>query len=245
MLLGLVGPDYCGKKEIVRFLKSQHQFTHVRISSPYPSTPVDLEPAVEFDSMAAVLDFVIRQWRDHFVLTGIQHARDWKLLKKRPFCLLVSIDAPVSERYHRYVKLTQSTDGRAMSLESFIHKDDLKKFGVNSMEDQPTPLPSSIQYSVEKLGGLVSALGVEDHPLPLYSIASSADIQLVNVSPSVGQFINFLDTVDLLNHERLRPSWDTYFMKLCDLAASRSNCIFFSLYFHESILSDWTYMFQA
>ncbi|KAI9207647.1 cytidine deaminase-like protein [Polychytrium aggregatum] len=34
-----------------------------------------------------------------------------------------------------------------------------------------------------------------------------------------------LQRLDITNPIRLRPSWDTYFMKLCNLAATRSNCM--------------------
>lgn len=35
----------------------------------------------------------------------------------------------------------------------------------------------------------------------------------------------YLDALDLLSEERLRPSWDSYFMTLSELAAQRSNCM--------------------
>ncbi len=80
-----------------------------------------------------------------------------------------------------------------------------------------------------RLGGLVSALSLDasqvtKNPSSLHSIQASAHVHLLNRSSSPEAFIEFLSTVDLVNHERLRPSWDLYFMKLCDLAASRSNC---------------------
>ena len=34
-----------------------------------------------------------------------------------------------------------------------------------------------------------------------------------------------LDTLDLANPQRLRPTWDQYFMQLASLAAQRSNCM--------------------
>lgn len=59
----------------------------------------------------------------------------------------------------------------------------------------------------------------------LASLASRAQIQLLNTSPSLPALHADLDTLNLTNEERLRPSWDTYFMTLASLAARRSNCM--------------------
>lgn len=59
----------------------------------------------------------------------------------------------------------------------------------------------------------------------LHSIMATADVCITNTSINTSAFREQLLKLDLTNPERLRPSWDTYFMHLSDLAARRSNCM--------------------
>ena len=63
---------------------------------------------------------------------------------------------------------------------------------------------------------------------PSYGLASLIDraqTRLVNCSISLSALHESLDALDLPNEQRLRPSWDQYFMELASLAAQRSNCM--------------------
>lgn len=60
---------------------------------------------------------------------------------------------------------------------------------------------------------------------PLYNIMVSSDLVITNIYNDKCSLYNALDRRDLTNKERLRPTWDTYFMQLSDLAARRSNCM--------------------
>lgn len=60
---------------------------------------------------------------------------------------------------------------------------------------------------------------------PLIEINNQAHIKIVNTSSSLKDLYVKLSELDLLNQERLRPTWDSYFMRLADLAALRSNCM--------------------
>ena len=44
-------------------------------------------------------------------------------------------------------------------------------------------------------------------------------------SASLDDFQVELDEFDFSNKELVRPQWDTYFMRLAELAAQRSNCM--------------------
>jgi dCMP deaminase len=59
----------------------------------------------------------------------------------------------------------------------------------------------------------------------LASLASRAKIKLLNNNTSIPSLHISLDTLDLPNPSRLRPTWDHYFMTLASLAARRSNCM--------------------
>lgn len=53
-----------------------------------------------------------------------------------------------------------------------------------------------------------------------------ANLKLVNnVFQNKNQLSTGIKSLDLLNPNRLRPSWDSYFMKFTDFAAQRSNCM--------------------
>lgn len=59
----------------------------------------------------------------------------------------------------------------------------------------------------------------------LQSLISKATIRLLNTSSSLAHLYATLGKLDIPNHDRLRPGWDTYFMALAALAAQRSNCM--------------------
>ena len=52
-----------------------------------------------------------------------------------------------------------------------------------------------------------------------------AEVKLINSTSSLEGLYDALDRLNLLEEERLRPSWDQYFMQLASLAAHRSNCM--------------------
>lgn len=57
------------------------------------------------------------------------------------------------------------------------------------------------------------------------SLMSRASVRLLNTSSSLAHLYATLSHLDLVNPDRLRPGWDTYFMALASLAARRSNCM--------------------
>lgn len=53
-----------------------------------------------------------------------------------------------------------------------------------------------------------------------------SDLKLVNnVLNDSAKLAHHINSLDLLNPTRLRPSWDSYFMKFTDFAAQRCNCM--------------------
>ncbi|QSL65051.1 hypothetical protein MERGE_002356 [Pneumocystis wakefieldiae] len=54
---------------------------------------------------------------------------------------------------------------------------------------------------------------------------NKAQIKIINNYNSISEFYQVLDRIDLINENRFRPSWDSYFMYLASLAALRSNCM--------------------
>ncbi|KAI3403232.1 DCD1 [Candida oxycetoniae] len=60
---------------------------------------------------------------------------------------------------------------------------------------------------------------------PLLEINNQAQVKIINTSTSIKDLFIKLSELNLLDHSRLRPTWDSYFMRLADLAALRSNCM--------------------
>ncbi|CDK24211.1 unnamed protein product [Kuraishia capsulata CBS 1993] len=59
----------------------------------------------------------------------------------------------------------------------------------------------------------------------LSQVMERSQIKLINNGVLLKQLNDRLDALNLTDITRLRPSWDSYFMKLADLAALRSNCM--------------------
>ncbi|RCK63815.1 Deoxycytidylate deaminase [Candida viswanathii] len=60
---------------------------------------------------------------------------------------------------------------------------------------------------------------------PLIEINNQAQVKIINTSTSIKDLFIKLSELNLVNSSRLRPTWDSYFMRLADLAALRSNCM--------------------
>ncbi|KAK5709870.1 Deoxycytidine monophosphate (dCMP) deaminase [Elasticomyces elasticus] len=59
----------------------------------------------------------------------------------------------------------------------------------------------------------------------LASLASRAQVKLLNSTTSLSMLHSALDALNLTDPSRMRPTWDHYFMTLASLAARRSNCM--------------------
>jgi dCMP deaminase len=59
----------------------------------------------------------------------------------------------------------------------------------------------------------------------LISLASRAQIKILNTASNIASLRSSLDALNLTDQNRIRPTWDHYFMTLSNLAARRSNCM--------------------
>ena len=223
MLIGLCGGICAGKRTVAKYLEEHHSFTplYLRQESvinridPHATNGIHKEESLEedvktslrtvpqydgtsanhtFDTTEELLDFVTKRWRERWVTTDIHTESILDKLLRRPFFILVSVDAPVSVRWKRCQERLQRSGSSAehLSLEDFLIKSD--------------------QHLYDPEFGL----------LPLISRAT---IRLLNTSSNLAHLYATLGKLDLTNEDRLRPSWDQYFMQLASLAAQRSNCM--------------------
>ncbi|KAF9134532.1 Deoxycytidine monophosphate (dCMP) deaminase, partial [Linnemannia schmuckeri] len=60
---------------------------------------------------------------------------------------------------------------------------------------------------------------------PPYKLLSMSDLSILNQYASLSCLRTAIEGLDITNPDLLRPSWDSYFMYLANLAARRSNCM--------------------
>lgn len=77
---------------------------------------------------------------------------------------------------------------RQLSLEEFIRKDDALQFGEPNHKAPPRVISG------------------------LRNLAKRADMHVINAFETVSALQSHLEECDLLDADRLRPRWDTYFM---------------------------------
>jgi len=212
MLIGICGSICSGKHTTAEYLIQHHGFLRLHLpsnSNPSATSPDDakrLLPSVTdekgtrgltFPDVDSLLDFVTKRWREHWVLTDIWDDITLELLLRRPFFLLLSIDAPVGVRYSRFSARCDLRSLAPMPLDRFINTDDTHLYGTSS---------------TSTTGGIAQLL-------------SRAHLQILNHHPTTSQYYSFLRTLDLSSNARLRPTWDAYFMTIASLASLRSNCM--------------------
>ncbi|KAF8140572.1 cytidine deaminase-like protein [Boletus edulis] len=168
-------------------------YSPVSSAFPHRSNPM------AFSSPEELLDHVTRNWRKDFVTIDLTSAPLIALFVKRPFFLLVNVDAPLLQRYRRL------QGSGSLSLEEFVRQDDACVFGTDLNPSR------SDQKSLHGLRGI-------NHLVKL---------NIINAFESLRELHLHLDSLDIPNTERLRPRWDTYFMAwtLAELASQRSNCM--------------------
>lgn len=145
-----------------------------------------------FPTLDSLLEFVTKRWLRHCVLANIRDEAVLDALSKRPFFLLVSVDAPLLTRWQRCQRRNSVQGREGPSLEQFVAWND-ELVGQKSSE--------------------------------LAKLMHRAELRLVNGSQSIEILHRGLEALKLAEEERLRPSWDQYFMRLASLAAQRSNCM--------------------
>ncbi|KAJ6260609.1 hypothetical protein Dda_4835 [Drechslerella dactyloides] len=154
MFIGLCGTICAGKRTIANFLAEKHGFQVLRLAAPstqlerntgaakavIPCIDRDVragdgdvsrgdgedEAVPTFGSVEELLDYVTPRWQQRFVTTDIWTEDVLEALLKRPFFLLVGVDAPLVVRWRRY--LENCKDHPIPTLEEFVSKADAHMF---------------------------------------------------------------------------------------------------------------------
>ncbi|WFD36008.1 dCMP deaminase [Malassezia cuniculi] len=211
MLIALVGATASGKNEVARFLEAQHGFQRVGYGD-----------GAQFASAADMLQHVTANWLTHFVTLDLTTVEDIAPFEKRPFFLLVGVEAPVFLRWKRHIHKT----GVQVSLEQFVLADDDTMFSTSCGDGDPdASLAAGVSsLAVHESGGVYSATPGASAP-SLSSLLSRCQLRVANTHENIDELHRYLVSLDLTSSHRLRPSWDAYFVSLCTLASMRSNCM--------------------
>ncbi|KAG9299532.1 hypothetical protein G9A89_020703 [Geosiphon pyriformis] len=206
----IVGSLCAGKHTVAKWLISTHGFIHLALSQRdhFPMVPV------EFDSPVEMLQHVTKNWSENFVTCDIETIDTLELFRKRPFFLLISVDSPVMMRYARYLDRFHKHEINEPTLEEFVIESDRQLYQYYPISSLNSPL-----FSFKPLvkHGIMES--------PISDMMNLADINVINPFSALLPFYARLHNLGITNPERLRPSWDTYFMHMSDLAARRSNCM--------------------
>ncbi|CAD6629213.1 HN1_G0056290.mRNA.1.CDS.1 [Saccharomyces cerevisiae] len=149
------------------------------------------------DNPDEILDYATKNYTKNSVIF-LEKLPLLEKLEKRPFFVHLSIDAPVTTRVALYRKTTQAEN---LSLEQIIQAIDQHDFQPEGIKLREK---SHLRFKIVN----------EDHGGRRQSLINNITTQL-----------KILDDKEKQMAPLMRPSWDSYFMKLATLAASRSNCM--------------------
>ena len=91
-----------------------------------------------------------------------------------------------------------------------------------TFESSNLSLETFLNLDEKDLYSLHSGLNTE---YTLYDFIRKASITIFNSGSSLKEFKLQINGIDFNDPEHTRPSWDAYFMALCELASKRSNCM--------------------
>ncbi|UNI20834.1 dCMP deaminase [Purpureocillium takamizusanense] len=120
-----------------------------------------------FASPEALLEFVTKRWRSRFVTTDIPTEAVLDVFVRRPFFLLLSVDAPLTVRYRRFQRRGQRPGDADVGLEDFVARSDAHLYDAHE-GFQPLISRASVRLlnTSSSLAHLYATLGKLDIPNP-------------------------------------------------------------------------------
>ncbi|KAF3169900.1 Deoxycytidine monophosphate (dCMP) deaminase, variant 2 [Orbilia oligospora] len=145
MFIGLCGTICAGKHTVAKFLVETYGFQILRLAAPTTTsiakedgssttdTVVTSFPGngnLTFPTVEELLDYVTERWQEKFVTTDVLNEEMLDILLKRPFFILVSVDAPIVVRWKRYIEKCKTYNPPLLTptLETFVQKADKHMF---------------------------------------------------------------------------------------------------------------------
>lgn len=160
------------------------------------------------------------RWRERWVTTHLMSKEAVENYRRRQFFLLISVDAPLLVRWKRYQQRRQEFQQQQLPLSNGSPASEPPTTITNLLQEDQPPTAETLEDFVTLSDAQLF------HPVTgQATYMSTAPVRLLNTSTSLAHLYVNLGKLDLLSTERLRPSWDNYFMSLASLAAQRSNCM--------------------
>ncbi|GMG21438.1 unnamed protein product [Ambrosiozyma monospora] len=229
MFIGITGTLYSGMSDIAKFLIQHHDFKllaletgHYELSQDMQhlklidelepsSTSIDEKdlglPVYEtFKTNDDLVNYATANWLQNFVIVSMKDMKLVDMLLKRPFFVLISVDSSLLTRFNRYSAQQKKEQKEQTVTASSSDNDTIINLTLHEFLSQTEPLKHA-------------------NDAELLKIMDKSHLKILNETTTPEQFHLNISQLQLLNKERLRPSWDTYFMSLADLAAHRSNCM--------------------
>lgn len=194
----------------------------------------------KFSTPQEVLDFSTSNWTHDFVTLDLKSHADILPFVKRPWFVLVFVQARLLDRWSRIQSslgnLSQascSNQNKNLRFEEFVIEDDLIQFGTrmsaevvdttDSGDGEKSMTTRIITTKIEELK--VKQDEEAQAESPLRSLSSLVSYWITNDLP-ISDFLNSLRSTHLPKiRKSIRPCWDTYFTSLANLASLRSNCM--------------------
>jgi dCMP deaminase len=140
-----------------------------------------------FANVDSLLDFVTLRWQERWVTTDIWDSEVVDTLLRRPFFLLVSVDAPVSVRWKRFTDRCAKHQLTPPTLEDFVLRNDAHLFAPQ------TGLSALIQRAQLKLLNSASSISSLREAIRTLNLTDEARLR-----PSWDQY--FMQLADLAAH---------------------------------------------
>ncbi|KAF9973469.1 Deoxycytidine monophosphate (dCMP) deaminase [Actinomortierella ambigua] len=227
MFIGIVGPTCSGKHELASLLTEMHGFQRLYLTKNLESSPLQRSPQettsaihpcpapLSFDTLEAMLEHVTLNWMNHFVTCDANSVDMVAVLRKRPFFLLLSVEAPMMVRFDRCVAKCRRLGLEEPTLRQFVEQTDQALYSTTTTTTSSSS--ATLQHQLQQQPASVIS--------PPYKLLSMCDLSILNPFDHLEPLRQTLAALDITNPDLLRPSWDSYFMHLADLAARRSNCM--------------------
>ncbi|EMC95993.1 hypothetical protein BAUCODRAFT_512855 [Baudoinia panamericana UAMH 10762] len=147
MLLGICGGICAGKNSVQDYLVRQHGFTPLvfRRADSIPavetsasqafvprSRKVDDKKTITFNDINALLDHATKHWQTNFCTISIHDETIVETLSRRPFFILIHVDAPISTRWQRFKTRCATASLTPPTLEQFVLRDDEHQYNPST-----------------------------------------------------------------------------------------------------------------
>lgn len=191
------------------------------LSSPVPPS-VKARQRLRFSTPADMLAHITRHWTEHFVTMDLGTRALLAPFMRRPFFMLISVDAPILLRYRR-----ARTKTPGLALLDFVQEHDQMVHGYPESDPEDSPVETLVpQFNHSASQSTLDSPHISQAAADsLHAIRDLVHLHIDNAFDAVSDLHFHLEKLDLLDPSHLRPEWDAYFMTIASLASHRSNCM--------------------